>query len=330
MTTVSILIVDDRKENLLALENILESPEVEIVSAESGEEALGKTLDHEFALILMDVQMPVMDGYETAELMRGNRKTRNIPIIFVTAARKDDGCVFKGYDSGAVDYLFKPLEPIVLKSKVGVFLELHRQNIALKEKTQQLDAKIAELEELKKQLEESNEKLQLLSSLDGLTGLLNRRSFDELLDKEWQRGIRHQKPLTLILIDIDHFKSFNDSYGHIAGDQCLKEVAHALEQSIHRDIDIIARYGGEEFAVILPTTDMEGAQMVAERIRQNIYTMGIEHKASRTCAHVTVSLGVCSLIPQKEDTPTSLIASADTALYLAKAQGRNCCRFSED
>ena len=141
MTTVSILIVDDRKENLMALSSLLESPEVEIVSAESGEEALGKTLDHEFALVLMDVQMPGMDGYETAELMRGNKKNRNIPIIFVTAARKDDVCIFKGYDTGAVDYLFKPLEPIVLKSKVDVFLELHRQNIALKEKTQELDAK---------------------------------------------------------------------------------------------------------------------------------------------------------------------------------------------
>ncbi len=330
MTTVSILIVDDRKENLMALESLLESPEVAIISAESGEEALGKTLDHEFALILMDVQMPGLDGYETAELMRGNKHTRNIPIIFVTAARKDDVCIFKGYDTGAVDYLFKPLEPIILKSKVGVFLELHRQNIALKENTQELDAKIAELEELKKQLEESNEKLKLLSSLDGLTGLLNRRSFDELLLKEWQRGIRNQKPLTLILIDIDHFKSFNDSYGHIAGDHCLKEVALGLERSIHRDIDIIARYGGEEFAAILPATDEEGAKMVAERIRMNISQLEIEHSVSMPYQHVTVSLGASSVIPSKEQSPTVLIAAADAALYLAKAQGRNCCRFSCD
>ena len=134
--------------------------------------------------------------------------------------------------------------------------------------------------------------------------------------------------MTLILIDIDHFKAFNDSYGHIAGDHCLKEVALGLERSIHREIDIIARYGGEEFAVILPATDMEGAKLVAERIRNNICDLEIEHSASRTLERVTVSLGVCSLIPAKEKSPTTLVAAADSALYCAKAEGRNCCRFS--
>jgi len=154
MKKISILAVDDRPENLLALETLLESPELEIVKAGSGDEALSKTIDHEFALILLDVQMPDMDGYETAELLRSVKKTSTIPIIFVTAANKEDYHVFKGYESGAVDYLFKPLEPVILTSKVRIFIELYKQRILLEEKTRELDAKVIELEALKLELEE--------------------------------------------------------------------------------------------------------------------------------------------------------------------------------
>ena len=154
MKKISILAVDDRPENLLALENLLESPELEIVKAGSGDEALSKTIDHEFALILLDVQMPGMDGYETAELLRSVKKTSKIPIIFVTAANKEDHHVFKGYESGAVDYLLKPLEPVILTSKVKIFIELYKQRILLEEKKRELDAKVIELEALKFELEE--------------------------------------------------------------------------------------------------------------------------------------------------------------------------------
>jgi PAS domain S-box-containing protein len=154
MKKISILAVDDRPENLLALETLLESPELEIVKAGSGDEALSKTIDHEFALILLDVQMPDMDGYETAELLRSVKKTSTIPIIFVTAVNKEDYHVFKGYESGAVDYLFKPLEPVILTSKVRIFIELYKQRILLEEKTRELDAKVIELEALKLELEE--------------------------------------------------------------------------------------------------------------------------------------------------------------------------------
>ena len=154
MKKISILAVDDRPENLLALETLLESPELEIVKAGSGDEALSKTIDHEFALILLDVQMPDMDGYETAELLRSVKKTSTIPIIFVTAANKEDYHVFKGYESGAVDYLFKPLEPVILTSKVRIFIELYKQRTLLEEKTRELDAKVIELEALKLELEE--------------------------------------------------------------------------------------------------------------------------------------------------------------------------------
>ncbi len=328
MRAISILIVDDRPENLLALEQVLESPTLHIVRANSGHEALERTLDHEFALILLDVQMPIMDGYETASLLRGNKKTKNIPIIFVTAATKESSQIFLGYGSGAVDYLFKPLEPGVLQSKVKIFLELYRQRRLLEEKTKELDAKVLELETLQYKLEASNEKLRQLSSLDGLTDIPNRRFFDETMAREWQRGIRNQKPLSLILADIDHFKAFNDAYGHVVGDDCLKRVAKALGESILREVDTIARYGGEEFAAILPETDEAGGVMIIERMLENIENLKIPHVASPTADHITVSFGLSTMVPDPDINPTQLIESSDKALYLAKNSGRNTYTIS--
>ncbi|XPV76650.1 MAG: diguanylate cyclase [Desulfovibrio sp.] len=330
MKRVPVLIVDDRPENLLTLECLLESPELDIVRAESGQEALEKTLDYEFALVLLDVQMPGMDGYETAELLRGNKRTSNIPIIFVTAARKEREQIFKGYDSGAVDYLLKPLEPAVLNSKVGVFLELYRHKQELQNKTCELDAKIVELEELQQQLEESNEQLRLLSSLDGLTGLPNRRCFDEILDSEWQRSIRNGTSIGIILVDIDHFKKYNDTYGHIAGDHCLRQIGKALDRSLHRNVDIVARFGGEEFVAILPGTDMKGASLVAGRMQQTVEDLCIDHASSDTAKMVTVSIGVSAGFPASGDRASSLVDCADKALYEAKHCGRNCSRIFDD
>jgi len=326
MKKIPILIVDDRKENLLTLENLLDRPELELVRAESGNEALAKVFDYEFALILMDVQMPVMDGYETAELMRGSTRSKSIPIIFVTAARMDREHMFKGYDSGAVDYLFKPLEPHILRSKVNVFLELHRQRQQLEEKTRELDAKILELEVLQKELEEKNVKLEVLSSLDGLTGLFNRRYFDDNLKKEWKQAIRTGASLSLLIIDIDHFKNFNDHYGHLEGDDCLRKVAQALYEALLRPIDIVARYGGEEFTAILPNTDLDGAVMVARRMMKNVAELNIPHPASPVAGRVTVSIGATTMIPSIDQRATSLLDYADKALYEAKETGRNALR----
>lgn len=327
MKKAKILIVDDRPANLLTLESLLDRPDVHVVRANSGEEALAQTLDHDFALILLDVQMPGMDGYEVAELLRGNRKTRHIPIIFVTAALSNMKQVFRGYESGGVDYLFKPLDDMVFKSKVGIFLELYWHKQQLEEKTRELDGKIVELEELQQALEESNEQLRLLSSMDGLTGLLNRRRFDEIIMEEWQRNLRLQEPLSLLLVDIDHFKAYNDSYGHIRGDNCLKKVAQRLSESLQRHVDKVARYGGEEFGVILPSTDAAGAMEVAQRMCRAIRALEIEHCASCACKTVTVSVGVSTVVPRQGLHHAELIDLADTALYRAKEGGRNQCQM---
>jgi diguanylate cyclase (GGDEF)-like protein len=321
------LIVDDRKENLLTLESLLDSPDLQLVRAASGNEALAKILDYEFALILMDVRMPGMDGYETAELMRGSARSRSIPIIFVTAARMDREHMFKGYDSGAVDYLFKPLEPQILKRKVGIFLELHLQRQQLEEKTRELDAKILELEVLHKELEEKNAKLELLSSLDGLTGLFNRRYFDDNLLKEWKQAIRDSTSLSLLIVDIDYFKDYNDYYGHLEGDDCLRRVAQSLYEALLRPTDIVARYGGEEFTVILPNTGSEGAEKVAKRMMDSVARLDIVHKTSSVAETVTISIGVSSILPTGKLAVTSLLDRADKALYQAKEEGRNTFRI---
>ena len=328
MDKAPILIVDDRPENLLTLERLLEDPALLIVQAESGQEALTKTLDHDFALILMDVQMPGMDGYETAELLRGNKRTRHIPIIFVTAARRDQEHMFKGYDAGAVDYLLKPLEPAVLRSKMWIFLEMFNQKRLLEQKTRELDAKILELEDLQHKLETSNKQLQHLSSVDGLTGLHNRRHFDDIFVAEWKSAIRRQKPMSVIILDIDNFKDYNDSYGHIAGDICLQQVAKGLLSVLHRPIDLVCRYGGEEFTAILPDTDLAGAELVANRMRETIKGLKIPHTSSTTGGYVTISAGVSTMTPEHGQSATILLDAADKGLYRAKAEGRDCYRVN--
>ena len=319
MTKAKILIVDDRPENLFVLESLLDNADCAIVKATSGNEALSLMLDHEIALVLLDVQMPEMDGFEVAELMRGSEKTRFIPIIFVTAISKEQKCIFKGYEAGAVDYLFKPIEPIILQSKVRVFLELYNQKTIISEQAELLEIKVKELMELR----EDNFRLKILSVCDSLTGISNRRNFDLYMERSWKNAIRTGKPLSLIMADIDFFKAYNDNYGHLQGDECLVRVARAISYSIKRPIDFVARYGGEEFAVILPDTDSEGAIVVAEDIHKCIEELSLKHEFSLAGSCVTLSLGVSTIIPKQSDTIGSFINNADKALYNAKQGGRN-------
>jgi diguanylate cyclase (GGDEF)-like protein/PAS domain S-box-containing protein len=179
---------------------------------------------------------------------------------------------------------------------------------------------------LYQQLTAANHELQRLAALDGLTQVANRRCFDEYLEREWRRALREQTPLALILCDIDFFKLYNDTYGHQAGDDCLRQVAQVLSSATERPADLVARYGGEEFVVVLPNTPSASAAYVADRLRETIAALHLPHSSSPINAHVTISLGVACKVPQPAETPSALIAAADQALYLAKAEGRNCCR----
>lgn len=321
---INILVVDDKAENLLVMESLLDSMNCNIIKATSGNEALSLMLDYDFALVLLDVQMPEMDGFETAELMRSIERTRYIPIIFVTAISKEQKCIFRGYELGAVDYLFKPIESGILKSKIKVFIELHNQRKIVEEQASLLELKVKELMEL----QAVNSTLESLSMLDGLTGISNRRSFNEYIEKSWKNSIRSGKSISLIMADIDYFKAYNDNYGHQQGDECLIKVAKTIASSLKRPLDFAARYGGEEFAIILPETESNGALIVAEELRQNIESLMLRHEHSKVSPFATISLGVSSMIPKSTNMLSDFINETDKALYVAKSSGRN--RVSAD
>ena len=266
-------------------------------------------------LILLDIMMPEMDGYEVCAQIKSNPKTTNIPILFISG--KDN--LFdkvKAFKFGGVDYIVKPFLVSEVLCRVQTQISNYRYQKSLAEE-------IAARKKAQKELELANEKLKNLVNLDGLTEISNRRYFDEFLSKEWFRCRREKQPLALIMIDIDFFKSYNDTYGHIIGDQVLKKIAQVLVDVVNRTSDLVARYGGEEFAVILPNTDIQGTQKIAQDIFTAIQKLSIPHQSSLVSEYITLSLGISIMIPTENQSPEFLINQADKALYLAKAQGRN-------
>jgi two-component system chemotaxis family response regulator WspR len=266
-------------------------------------------------VILQDLVMPDTDGFTLVRFFRSDPDTVNIPII-VLSSKESPRDKSRAFELGANDYLVKIPEQIELIARVRAH---SRTFIAQCER----DDAYKTLEAVKAELEVSNAKLQELTHLDGLTGLANRRCLDQVLDVEWRRCQRDRTPLSLILLDLDEFKKFNDSQGHQAGDVCLQRVAQALKVGPRRPADLVARYGGEEFAVVLPNTPSEGALQVAETLRTLVNELAIAHAASDVAKHVTMSLGVASCLPSADKTVHGLVAMADVALYEAKSSGRN-------
>ncbi len=292
-----ILIVDDAPENIRVLAQALKG-EYKITFSTDGQHALQTAMSDEPPdLILLDIMMPEMDGYEVCRRLKSDFRTKNIPVIFITAMNQEEDET-KGLEIGAVDYITKPFSMAIVKARVRTHLELKRHR----------------------------DMLENLSSLDGLTGIPNRRRFDEMLDTEWRHCLRENVFLSLIMMDIDYFKNFNDNQGHQAGDDCLKKVAITLASSVRRPMDFVARYGGEEFVAILPKTDADGILVVAENIRRNIESLQIPHSHSPASAYVTVSLGGAAVIPTMQMSSDILVKAADDALFQAKREGRNCIR----
>ncbi len=289
-THPKLLIVDDDPYSIHLLANIFNG-DYEIVFATDGKKALELALQDKPDLILLDVVMPEMSGYDVCKELKGNPITFKIPIIFVTA-HSDTAEEIRGLEIGAADYITKPFCPAIVKIRV-------KNQIALK------------------QLQENLTKLAIT---DGLTGISNRRCFDQHLLSQWNHALRAKKPLAVAMLDVDWFKKYNDYYGHLMGDECLKQIANILINSCNRNIDFVARYGGEEFAMILPETQTPLVLMT--KLFHSLESLAIPHGMSEF-GQVTLSVGVSMRIPTYNENPSALVLEADEALYTAKHQGRN-------
>ncbi|WP_086489641.1 diguanylate cyclase domain-containing protein [Thioflexithrix psekupsensis] len=325
----TVLVVDDVASNIKFLHHFLSGEGFNVQVAQDGEDCL-QTVDYAPPdLILLDIMLPGVDGFEVSKRLKSNPKTAQIPIIFMTAL-SDMNSKIRGFDAGASDYITKPLEPREVLARISVHLKLHRLQQELAKSNRQLQHQLETTKVLKNKLiersealEEANRELERLVHLDGLTQVANRRRLDRYLEKEWPHLAKEKGYLSAILCDIDYFKLYNDTHGHIEGDECLKQVAKTIEWVVHRPADLVARYGGEEFIVLLPHTDLQGVLHVAENIRQAIQALQVPHSSSKVAPYVTVSMGVHTVIPTSHTDAASLLRPADRALYAAKKQGRN-------
>ncbi len=295
-----ILVADDDPFIRHMLTRYLQHEGYQVIEAPHGEAALDLYFYHLPDLVLLDALMPVLDGFEVCRRLQTLTQGNLAPVLMITGL-EDEKSVDQAFEIGVVDYVTKPINWAVLRQRVRRLISQHRLEI---------------------QLREANYQLQQLTLIDSLTQGANRRRFDEYLLQEWGRGVREHLPLSMVICDIDHFKDYNDHYGHQAGDRCLQEVAKILNQCVSRAADLVTRYGGEEFAVILPNTTLEGASAVSNRLVKAVEHQELPHQtAPRTM--VTISCGVASVLPRVDYLPSDLVFTADQALYQAKAKGRN-------
>lgn len=288
-----LLVVDDQPIHLQVLYRAL-SADHQLFMATSGAQAMKVVREQNPDLVLLDVVMPDMDGFEVLRQLKGSLETASIPVIFVTAHGGDEietQCLL----AGAVDFISKPVNPSVVRARVKTHLTLKFQSDFLRD----------------------------MAFLDGLTGVSNRRQFDERLPVEWGRALRNGSSLTLIMIDVDSFKSYNDHYGHQAGDDCLRQIAAVLKGALRRPADLLARYGGEEFVCLLPDTGFDDGMVMGQRLLGAVKSLAIPHHFSAAEPVVTISLGVATRESLSQDSRVSyLLSLADSQLYLAKHSGR--------
>jgi diguanylate cyclase (GGDEF)-like protein len=320
---VSILIVDDSQTTNDCLRTFLQRrgyPDVRTVT--SGGEALrvlgegtAAASPGDVEVVLLDVGLPDLDGIEVCRRIKAAPQLKDIPVLVITGAA-EEVILERAFAAGACDFLPKPIRLPELSARLRSALNLKRELDTCK-------AREHELVQVTRQLEQLNRELERLSILDELTGIANRRFFNVVLAQEWARAARAVLPLSLILIDIDFFKNYNDHYGHPEGDVCLRRVAGALSSLAKRPGDCVARYGGEEFVVVLAHTGVQGAAVVAEGLRKKVENLRLEHACSAVADWVTISLGVASIVPERGGSPDLLVAAADQAVYEAKRAGRN-------
>ena len=306
--TNTILIIDDSKTNIGTLSAVLESFGFKTITARNGKMGIKRAVFSKPDLILLDIMMPGFNGFETCSSLKTDDVTKNIPIIFMTAL-SDMESKLQAFEAGGVDYITKPFEEAEVLARIKTHLTISR---------------------LQQELEARNRELAALVHIDGLTKIANRRYFDQYINQEWKELRRKKECISLIFIDIDDFKLYNDFYGHQAGDECLKQVARLLDQACQRPADLAARYGGEEFVLLLPDTDKSGAEYIAKKIQTLLRELEIPHAQSTVSSMLTCSMGIAwCMVSDPAFSPELFIGMADEAMYQAKIQGRNQFIISE-
>ncbi|MRV72463.1 diguanylate cyclase [Duganella sp. FT92W] len=312
---VRVLLVDDQLIIVEAVRRMLsEQADIEFHYVTDSSLAAQAAAQLHPTVILQDLVMPNIDGFGLIKQYRDDEMLRHVPVI-VLSAKEDPKLKAHSFAVGANDYIVKLPDKLELLARVRYHSNAHISRL-------QRDQAFRFLRESQKQLADANIELQKLAALDGLTGIANRRRFDDSMRVEWQRGQRDRQPLSLLMCDIDFFKQYNDAYGHLSGDLCLKKAAAVLTEHLKRPADLAARYGGEEFAIVLPDTPLEGARIVAQECVRHLEQLRIAHSGSPHGV-VTMSVGVASVVPTPESSVEDLVASADSALYAAKRGGRN-------
>lgn len=293
MRSCNVLIVDDEKLNQIVLTQTL-APFYQVACVDNAQQMFDFLTKNTPDLILLDLMMPGIDGFEALQQLKANSQTQDIPIIIISAS-ENQGAEERGFDLGANDYISKPFSQTVVQARV-------KNQLLIKQKS---------------------DLLERLASIDGLTEIPNRRYMAEHLSKEWRRSIRSGTPLSIVLIDVDYFKQYNDIYGHQKGDECLKTIAKALSTNCQRGGDFVARYGGEEFIAVLPNSEETTALALANKLKTIVEQLNIEHTGSQIANYVTASFGVATFNQSTLTTECELITRADEALYKAKERGRN-------
>ncbi len=313
---ITVLLVDDQAMIAEAVRrSLLQEEDIDFHYCQNPTEAVKVANEICPTVILQDLVMPEIEGLTMVKFYRANSQTAQVPII-VLSTKEEPEIKSQAFSLGANDYLVKLPDKIELIARIR-----HHSKSYINQ--QERDEAFRALKKSEARLAEANKTLEKLSSLDGLTGIANRRRFDEMLKQNWHRSIRQSTSISLVILDIDFFKLYNDHYGHQQGDSCLQEVAAILEKTVTRETDLVARYGGEEFVAILPETGQKGALEIAEAMRNNTQEAKIEHVDSKVSDYVTISLGVATAIPERNTNPESLVAAADKGLYKAKEDGRN-------
>ena len=320
MKKPAVLLIDDEEAILAGISYVLEKNGYRVVTANGGEQGLEVFKKENLQLVITDL---VMDGIGGLEVLKQVKEIKPETMVVIMTGHGEMDSSIEALRLGASDYLLKPCKEEELLFRVTrCFEKLQMLNDA-KKTNEKLKKSVIKHQELEKSLRASNKQLELLSTLDGLTGIANRRTFEKFLEREWKSSMRHTQPATAIMMDIDFFKLYNDTYGHQAGDDCLKKVARTIEKSLRRPGDLVARYGGEEFVAILSDTSQKGAFSLAEKVRASVEALEIPHQASPVNKFVTISLGVASRVPERGDASSILISEADQSLYKAKQEGRN-------